>query len=72
MDRNPLLQVRLAVNVGRDDDYSTSERQILAQLAELAEAGSEEIGGSWNVGFAKARKSKGHGHAPSLPPVLGR
>jgi len=40
MDRNPLLQVRLAVNVGRDGDYSASEHQILTQFAELAEAGS--------------------------------
>lgn len=34
MDRNPSLDVRLAVNVGRDGDYFTSEHGILNQFAE--------------------------------------
>jgi phosphatidylserine/phosphatidylglycerophosphate/cardiolipin synthase-like enzyme len=33
-DRNPPLQVRLAVNVGRDGDFSTPEHQILTRFAE--------------------------------------
>jgi phosphatidylserine/phosphatidylglycerophosphate/cardiolipin synthase-like enzyme len=33
-DRNPSLQVRLAVNVAREGDFSTSENQILVQYAE--------------------------------------
>lgn len=34
IDKNPLLQVRLAVNVGRDGDYSTPEPQLVARFAE--------------------------------------
>ena len=33
-DRNPSLQVRLAVNVGRDSDLSTPEHKILVRFAE--------------------------------------
>jgi phosphatidylserine/phosphatidylglycerophosphate/cardiolipin synthase-like enzyme len=33
-DRNPTLQVRLAVNVGREGDFSTPEQQVLARFAE--------------------------------------
>ncbi|MBL0159921.1 MAG: phospholipase [Bryobacterales bacterium] len=34
VDRNPALQVRLAVNVGRDGDYHKSPNQILKEFAE--------------------------------------
>jgi|SRR5208337_1556048 len=34
VDLNRTLQVRLAVNVGRDGDFSTSEHQILSRFAE--------------------------------------
>jgi phosphatidylserine/phosphatidylglycerophosphate/cardiolipin synthase-like enzyme len=34
VDRNPTLQVRLAVNVGRNGDFSTPEHQILTRFAE--------------------------------------
>jgi phosphatidylserine/phosphatidylglycerophosphate/cardiolipin synthase-like enzyme len=33
-DRNPCLQVRLAVNVGREGDYSTLEQQIVKRFAD--------------------------------------
>jgi phosphatidylserine/phosphatidylglycerophosphate/cardiolipin synthase-like enzyme len=32
-DRNPTLQIRLAVNVGREGDYSSPEDQLLARFA---------------------------------------
>jgi len=34
VDLNRVLQVRLAVNVGRDGDFSTPEHQVLARFAE--------------------------------------
>ncbi len=34
VERNPLLLVRLAVNVGRDGDYSTPEPQLLKRFAD--------------------------------------
>jgi phosphatidylserine/phosphatidylglycerophosphate/cardiolipin synthase-like enzyme len=34
VDRNPTLQVRLAVNVGRDGDFSTPEHEILLRFSE--------------------------------------